>query len=127
MTSDRTPNRPMRDPIEIWDDLLHEVAEQAAADSTPTEDDIRWSREVDAMVDEKLAALWRQLTPLDAPVQRGVTIPPEIEALDRSVLIRELERLRAGAKVRYAHYDLTGLTEHDLQLLLTITLGSMTK
>jgi hypothetical protein len=127
MTRDRIPNRPMRDPIEIWDDLLHEAAEQAAADSKPTEDDIRWSREVDAMVDDRLAALWRQLTPLDAPVQRGVTIPPEIEALDRNVLIGELERLRAASRVRYAHYDLTGLTVHDLRLLLTVTLGAMKK
>jgi hypothetical protein len=125
MTRDRTPNRPMRDPIEIWDDLLHEVAEQAAADSQPTEDDLRWSREVDAMVDDRLAALWRQLRPLDAPVRRGVVIPPEIRALNRNALIQELERLRAESQVRYAHYDLTGLTVHDLQLLLTITLISI--
>jgi hypothetical protein len=112
----------MRDPIEIWDDLLHDAAEQAAEDIVPTEDDIRWAREVNAMVTARLAALRRQRASLHVPVRRGVTIPPEIQAMDRGALVTQLERLRREANVRYAHQDLTGLTDHDLRTLLTMIL-----
>ena len=122
MTRDRQHGRPMRDPIEIWDDLLHDAAEQAAEDSVATEDDIRWAREVHAMVMARLAALRRQRAPLHVPVRRGVTIPPEIQAMDRGALVTQLERLRREANVRYAHQDLTGLTDHDLRTLLTVIL-----
>jgi hypothetical protein len=70
MTRDRKHDRPVREPIEIWDDLLHDAAEQAAADSVPTEDDIRWAREVNAVVMARLAALRRQRAPLHAPPRR---------------------------------------------------------
>ncbi|HEU4733431.1 MAG TPA: hypothetical protein VFT22_36310 [Kofleriaceae bacterium] len=114
----------MRDPIEIWDDLLHDVAEQVAEDGTAAEDDIRWSLEVDAMVRARLAALRRQLTPAYVPVKRGVAIPPEIQALDRAALMAQLERLRADPNVRYAHEDLRGLTDKDLRTLLTVLLDT---
>jgi hypothetical protein len=122
MKDNRKHGRPMRDPIEIWDDLLHDVAEQAAEDGTETADAVRWSLEVDKMVKAKLAALRRQLTPAHVPVRRGVAIPPEIRALDRAALMAQLERLRAEPDIRYAHEDLRGLTDNDLQTLLAVIL-----
>lgn len=120
-------DRPMRDPIDIWDDLLHEAAEGAAADHVPTADDIRSAREVDTAVKAGLATLRRQLAPRKVPIRRGVTIPPEIQAMRRGALMAQLEQLRQTANVRYAHQDLTGLSDHDLRTLLTVILKPRNK
>jgi hypothetical protein len=108
------------DPIALMDALLDDAAEQAAEDGIPTENDVEWSREVDAMVMSKLAELQRQATSSQVPLKRGVTIPSHIQALDRQSLLAQLEILRQGANVRYAHQDLTGLSDNDLRTMLTL-------
>jgi hypothetical protein len=110
----------MRDPIQIWEDLLHEIAEQAAEDSVATEADLRCAREVEALVKARLATLRRRRTPVVVPVRRCVKIPPEIQALSRGPLMAQLEQLRKDGIARYAHQDLTVLSDHDLRTLLTM-------
>jgi hypothetical protein len=110
----------VRDPVAIWDDILDVIAEDDAETGEASEDDVQWSQRVDAMVKSRLAGLRRQLTPTDVPVKRGVSIPSEIQAFDRKMLLAQLEILRQGASVRYAHQDLTGLSDNDLRTMLAI-------
>jgi hypothetical protein len=112
----------MRDPIEIWNDLLHDAAEQGAADCERTDDDMRWAHEVQARVTAWLTRRGHQGTSPSALVQRGLKIPPEIQVMGRGVLVAQLERLRAIGNLQYAHQDLTGLTDHDLQTILAAAL-----
>lgn len=127
----RDPNfKPLRDPIAIMDDLLHDAAEQAAEDAAAygerTDEELLWARGVAAVVEGLLAAHRRELTSGAGTsfVRRGVKIPPEIAALDHDTLVMRLEQLRAQPGVQISHFDLTGLTVHDLQTLLTIALES---
>lgn len=114
---DKPGNTP-RDAVAIWDDILDLVAEDDAETGEASEDDVRWSQSVDATVRARLAQLRRQLTPTDVPIKRGVTIPPEIQAMDRPALVAQLEILRQCANVRYAQRDLTGMTDNDLRTML---------
>jgi hypothetical protein len=72
----------------------------------------------------------RQLEALEpAPVSEsarplpGVAIPPALQALGRPVLIAQLEALRRAGLVRYAHQDLTGLSDNDLRKTLALALA----
>ncbi len=120
MTHNGKRDRASRDPIAVWEVLLDDVAEQAAEDYVPTDDDIQWSREVATMVKGRIAELRRQLTPAQPTVRRGVGLPPDIQALDRESLLARLESLRQRAEVRYAHQDLTGLSVDDLRTVLAL-------
>lgn len=122
MTSNGKPRQTQRDAREIWDDLLHEAAEQAVEDRTLGEDDLQWASEVNALVSSHLAALRRQLTPRYVPIRRGVKIPPRIQTLDRWTVVAQLEDLRRRGLVSFAHQDLTGLTDRDLRQMLTVSL-----
>ena len=112
----------MRDPIDIWDDLLHDAAEQAAADSKRTEDDMVWARHVESTVMSGLTGLRRRRTPVPVPMRRGVKIPPDIQAMERSALIVKLDRLHQEGKVQYSFRKLIGFSDHDLRTLLTAAL-----
>lgn len=120
MASRDKPGRATRDPVAIWDDILDLVAEDDAEIGVASDDDRRWSQRVDAQVKSRIAALRRQLTPTVVPIQHGVTIPPAIRAMDRQALVAQLERLRQGGQLRYAHHDLTGLSDNDLRTMLAI-------
>ena len=125
MNSERRQNRAMRDPIDIWSDLLHDAAEQAAEDSTPTDDDRRWARDVEARVMAGLVAFRRRSTPRFVPMRRGVTIPADIKAMDHGALVSLLEKMRREGNLVYAFHDLREMTDHDLQTLLTAALNSL--
>lgn len=118
MSPQDKPGNTPRDPVAIWDDILDLVAEDDAETGEASEDDVRWSQSVDAGVRARLAQLRRQLTPIDVPIKRGVTIPPEIQAMDRPALVAQLEILRQCANVRYAQRDLMGMTDNDLRTML---------
>jgi hypothetical protein len=127
MTRNRKHDRPMRDPIDIWNDLLHDAAEQAAGDSTPTEDDRLWARQVEETVTTWMAGVRRRRTRLLVPIRRGVTIPPAIQAMDRGAILTQLERMRKEGTIQYANEMLRGLSEHDLQTLLTAALEPLAR
>jgi len=116
-----------RDPIAIWDDILDLAAEDDADTGEPTAKDRQWSQRLDARVKSRIAELRRSLTPTDAPIKRGVTIPPEVLALDRDAIVAQLEILRQGEHVRYSHQELTGLSDNNLRILLALALGSNRK
>lgn len=118
----RKHNRPMRDPIEIWDDLLHDAAEQAAADSKPTDDDIIWARHVEGRVMAGLTGLRRRHMTVSAPKLRRVKIPPDIQAMTRHALLVKLDRLHQEGKVQYSFRKLIEFSDDDLRNILTAAL-----
>jgi len=119
-------NRTARDPIAIMEGLLDDVAEQAVEDLEPTADSIQWSRALGDQVRREIASMER----CGARARRdvappAVTIPVEIQALDRNTVLARLEILRQNAKVQYAHRHLSGLSDDELRQLfahaLTLT------
>lgn len=119
-------NRTARDPIAIMEGLLDDVAEQAVEDLEPTADSIQWSRALGDKVRREIARMER----CGARARRdvappAVTIPVEIQALDRNTVLARLEILRQNAKVQYAHRHLSGLSDDELRRLfahaLTLT------
>jgi hypothetical protein len=119
-------NRTARDPIAIMEGLLDDVAEQAVEDLEPTADSIQWSRALGDQVRREIARMERRgaRTQKDV-VPPTVTIPAEIQALDRDTVLARLEILRQNAKVQYAHRHLSGLSDDELRRLfahaLTLT------
>ena len=109
-----------REPIAIWEDILDLVAEDDAETGEPTEGDLAWSASVDVSVKSRLAEMRRQLTPTDVEVKRGIEIPREIESLDREALVAQLEIERRRPDFRYAHQDLTILSDYNLRLILVL-------
>lgn len=118
----RKHDRPMRDPIDIWDDLLHDAAEQAAADSKPTEDDRIWARHVEGRVMAGLTGLRRRHMTVSVPKLRRVTIPPDIQAMTREALLVQLDRLHQEGKVQYSFRKLRKFSDDDLRNILTAAL-----
>lgn len=112
-------DRSARDAVAILDAVIDHVAEEEAENGEPTEQDLRWSRDLRRQMQSRMAALRRQLTPVQ-PIVRSVSIGSEIRGLDREGLLAQLEALRQGGDVRYAHQDLTGLSDDDLRRMLAI-------
>ncbi len=120
--------RTARDPIAIMDALLHDVAQQAADDHVPTDEDERWAQDTVAKLHRQLAQLRpaRDASSGAASAKRDVEIPPSIQALDRETLLAQLEFLRQHGQVRYAHQNLTGLSVSDLRKTLAMVLAPET-
>jgi hypothetical protein len=119
-------NRTARDPIAIMEGLLDDVAEQAVEDLEPTADSIQWSRALGDQVRREVARMEHRVTRARRDVvPPAVTIPAEIQALDRNTVLARLEILRQNAKVQYAHRHLSGLSDDELRRLfahaLTLT------
>lgn len=127
MTDDHNICPVPRDPREIWDDILDLVAEDDAEAGTSSHEVEQWARRLEAQVKSKVAELRRNLTPTDVAIKRDVTIPPEIEVLDRNAVVAQLEVLRQAGQVRYAHHELTGLSDHNLQVALVLAMRSNRK
>lgn len=108
------------DPIAAWDAIVDLAAEDDMASYQPTPDDLQWARRVDAMVQARLDTLQHQITRSRSVIKRGVAIPREIQALGRPELLARLEAMRQRPGVRYAHQDLTGLSDHDLRTMLVV-------
>jgi cell division protein FtsX len=105
----RGSGRTARDPIAIMDALLHDVAAQAAEDHVP-----KLQREFDQNPAGDRAR--------PASKKRGVTIPPELLELDRETLLAQIEHLEKVANVNYQQSELTGLSDHDLRVMLAMLL-----
>jgi hypothetical protein len=117
--------RTARDPIAVMDALLTDVAEQAAEDHVPTDEEMQWARGATAKLRRQVAQLQggHRATSSGAPTKRSVVIPAEILALDREALVAHIEILRRGANVRYASLNLTGLSDNDLRTMLAVLLA----
>ena len=117
--------RTARDPIAVMDALLHDAAAQAAEDHVPTDEERRWAQDATAKLRRQLAQLPRapSAQPSAAPAKRDVEIPPALQALDRGTLLAQLEFLRQHGHARYAHQNLTRLTDNDLRKMLAVLLA----
>lgn len=111
---------PVPDAIAILDAVIDHVAEEEAENGEPTEQDIRWSRDVRREMQSRIAALRRQLTPVQPVDQPAAPLGSEVRGLDREGLLARLEALRQGND---AHQDLTGLSDEDLRRMLSILMG----
>ena len=114
-----TLDKPDYNPVAVLDAIMDCVALEHAESTevfTPSED--RWARKLRQEVERGLAALRRQLTPSQARYKRLRPIPEELLKLERDALIARLTSLRQASSVRYAHQDLTGLTNDDLRQLI---------
>ena len=123
MTHDHKTGPASRDPAAIWDDILDLVAEDDAETGQASEAVREWSQQLEARVKSRVAELRRRLTPIDVPIQRGVTIPPEVQALDRDAIVARIESLRKAGVVRYSHHELTGLSDHNLRIALSLAMA----
>ena len=125
MNKNERPDGSVRDPIAIMEALLDDVAEQAAEDYVPNEDDRRWARELSATVEQRLASLERRPPPPPtARLDGDIVIPEELRALDRASLLRRLETLRSNPNVQYAHQRLTRLNDDGLRRILAFLMLS---
>ena len=112
-------NRTARDPIAIKEGLLDDVAEQAVEDLEPTADSIQWSRALGDQVRREIARMERRGVRARMDVAGPiVVIPAEIQALDRNGVLARLESLRQIAKVQYANWHLSGLSDDELRRTL---------
>jgi len=112
-------DRSALDAIAILDAVIDHVAEEEAENGEPTEQDLRWSHDLRRQMQSRIAALRRQLTPA-RPIIRSVSIDSGIRVLDREGLLAQLEALRQRGDLRYAHQELTGLSDDDLRRMLAL-------
>ena len=127
MTDDTKSCPEPRDPRAVWADILEMVADDDAETGESSEGVKQWSQRLDAQVRSRVAELRRRLTPTDVEIKRDVTIPPEILAMGRNAVVAQLEILRQAGLVRYAHQELTGLSDYNLQLALVLAMESNRK
>lgn len=105
-------------------DAMHpfeKVLELVAEESVDPADEVRadaWARGLRQRMDTQLAALRRQLVPARSVPRHAAHISDEIRALPREALLARLEILGQAPEVRFAHLDLSGLTEDDLRQLV---------
>jgi hypothetical protein len=107
---------------EILDEISYQAALAEAEHGKSTPDDDRWSRELDAKLQARLAELRRNLLPASAPIQRAKPIRAKWLGLARDQMIAKLTEITqamSGA-VQYAHRDLQGLSDNDLRQLLDL-------
>ena len=128
MTHHRNSRRTKLDPVELWEALLDDVAEQEAEDHEPTEDDRRWAQGVTANVTAKLSELRQRAAQAEGARPRALRaldteIPPHIQALNRETLLAQLEVMRQKGEVRYAFQELTGLSDDGLRRLLALVVA----
>lgn len=123
MTDDHKSRPAPRDPIAIWENILDLVAEDDGLNEEPSEQAREWLEQHDVRVKSHVAELRRRLTPTDVEIQRDVTIPPEIAALDRNAIIALLEIERRAGNVRWHHHELTGLTDDSLRITLALAMA----
>jgi hypothetical protein len=118
----RGNGRSARDPIAIMDALLHDVAAQAAEDHVPTAQDRQWARGALAKLQREFDQSPAGDRARPASKKRGVTIPPELLELDRETLLAQIQHLQRVANVNYQQSELTGLSDHDLRVMLAMLL-----
>lgn len=112
-----------RDPIAVWDNVLDLVADDDALTGKPSEQAREWSRQLDARIKSRVAELRRRLTPTDVEIQRDVPIPPAIQVLDRNAIVAQLELERKAGNLRWAHHELTGLSDDTLRITLALAMA----
>jgi uncharacterized protein involved in exopolysaccharide biosynthesis len=114
--------KPVPNASAVLDAVIDLVAEEEAENGQPTEQDIRWSRDLRAQMQSRIAALRRQLTPAQPGAPQGTPVGAEIRALDREGLLARLEAHRGGGDGN-TRQDLADLSDDDLRQLLANLVG----
>src|SRR5690348_3033758 len=104
---------------EVLDTLTHHVAQEEAENGKASAEDRRWSKDLGAQVEARLAEVRRQLTPEDVPTEKSKPIRQSTLAMARDALLEGIARITAamGGTVQYAHRNLKGLSDDDLRRL----------
>lgn len=121
---------PLPDAVAILDAVIDHVAQEEAESGEPTEQDIRWSRDVRRQLQSRVAGMRRQLDQPDQLDQLDRQRPQAIEpaepttsmgddshalrALDREALLARLKPLHPPG----AHPDLASLGDEELRWML---------
>jgi hypothetical protein len=100
------------------DAVLHHVALEAMDHDDSTKRDDHWANALHQEMQSQIAALRRQLVPERAVISPIGRTPTDYQTLDRKTLLARIEVLRYSGSVRYAHLDVTGLSDDDLRRLL---------
>jgi hypothetical protein len=112
-------DKPKPNAFEVLDEISHHAAEAAVERrrGTSTARDRRWSRELGAQLDERLAALRRGLIPADPPIERVKPVRPSTLALARDAVLEGIRRFTAptGGRVQFAYRNLKRLSDDDLR------------
>jgi len=101
-----------RSPVAVWEDIVDLIAE--ADDEQLSERDLLWLDHVHARVHGHLRALEHQLA---STRPGGITIPPEIDALDHQGLLATLELLRQEG-AQFQNKNLAGLSDDELKFMI---------
>ncbi len=108
--------------FEALDEISHQAALAEAEHGKSHPEDERWSRELGASLDARLAELRRNLTPAAVPIEKTKPIRKSILAMTRDAVIERITAITQsmGGAVQYAHRDLRGLSDNDLRQLLDV-------
>jgi len=113
-------NRNDSNEMALLDALAYEIAVHEAEHGKSSADSERWAREVDVVVRARLAEMGRRLTPQNVKIRRMKPISASLATLGRDVLVSMIEQLRSAGSLRYAHRELSGLTDDDLRRLIEL-------
>lgn len=103
----------------LLDALAYDIAIDEAERGISSDSD-DWATDVDAILREQLAVMQRSLTPRDVKVRRMKPISPALLIMARDVLIAMVDDLRSSGSLRYAHRELSILSDDDLRRLIEL-------
>ena len=106
---------------DVEDEIIHQLALEDA-ENGPTSPMVRqWSKDLGALIDDRLAELRRNLTPADAQIENGKPIRPSTLAMTRDAIMEAIARLVRTlgtlGTIQYAHRNLKTLSDNDLRRL----------
>src|SRR4051812_29243918 len=102
---------------DVLDTINYQVALEEAENGAATPEDKKWSKDLGAKIEARLAELRRNLTPADPPKERALPLRPSTIAMTRDALMAAIAKVTGsmGGQVQYAHRNLTKLSDDDLR------------
>jgi hypothetical protein len=108
---------------DVWDQILHEVALDAAqSEQRDSERDRLWADDLAASTRVHLAKMRHEFLLRTAATKTPIAVKAELLALDRPSLLARLASLleHAGPSAQLAYRDLSHQSDDDLRLLVTV-------
>ena len=102
---------------DVLDTVNYQVALEDAENGAATPEDKKWSKDLGAKVEARLAELRRNLTPEDPPKERARPLRQSTIEMTRDALMAAIAKVTGsmGGQVQYAHRNLTKLSDDDLR------------
>ncbi len=102
---------------DMLDTINYQVALEEAENGAATPEDKKWSKDLGAKIEARLAELRRNLTPADPPKERARPLRKSTIAMTRDALMAAIAKVTGsmGGQVQYAHRNLTKLSDDDLR------------